>query len=86
MNDPASPSKTGFFGVADSRFHFAAFGIVALVAALFQFGYPLVISLAVLAAFSALGLLVGLTAIDLVNAKKPAPQAAPARHAAAEAA
>ena len=86
MNDTASPSNAGFFGVADGRFHFAAFGIVALVAALFQFGYPLVISLAVLAAFSALGLLVGLTAIDLVNAKKPAPQESPARHAAAEAA
>ena len=86
MNDTASPSNAGFFGVADGRFHFVAIGAVALVAAIFQFGYPLAISLAVLAAFVAIGLLVGLTAIDLMNSKKPAPRKAPLRNAAAQAA
>lgn len=86
MTDTASPSNAGFFGIADGRFHFVAFGVVALVAAIFQFGYPLVICLAVLAAFGALGLLVGLTAIDLLNARKPAPREVPVRRAATEAA
>ena len=72
MNDAASPPNTGFFGVADGRFHFVAIGGVALVAALFQFGYPLVILLAVLASFIAIGLMVGLTALDLAHSKKPA--------------
>ncbi len=73
-----------FFGIADSRFHFAAIGAVVLVAAIFQFGYPLVILLAILATFVALGLLVGLTALDLMNAKPPAPRKAPARSVAAQ--
>ncbi len=86
MTDTASPSNAGFFGVADGRFHFVAIGAVALVAAIFQFGYPLVISLAVLAAFLAIGLIVGLTALDLVNSKQPAPRKAPVRNGAAQAA
>jgi hypothetical protein len=71
MTDTASPSNAGFFGVADGRFHFVAIGAVALVAAIFQFGYPLVISLAVLGAFVAVAMLVGLTALDLVQSQKP---------------
>lgn len=86
MDNIASPSNAGFFGVADGRFHFVAIGAVALVAAIFQFGYPLVISLAVLAAFLFIAALVGLTAIDLVNSKKSAPRKAPARSAAVQAA
>jgi hypothetical protein len=80
MSDTASPethspntsANTGFFGVADGRFHFAAIGVAVLVAAIYQFGYPLVISLALLAAFVAIAMLVGLTAIDLVHQPKPA--------------
>jgi hypothetical protein len=86
MTATASPANTGFFGVADGRFHFVAIGAVALVAAIFLFGYPLVISLAVLAAFVAIGLLVGLTALDLAASKTPAPRKAPVRNAAAQAA
>ncbi len=66
-----SSANTGFFGVADGRYHFAVIGLVAFVAAIYQFGYPLVISLAVLAAFVAIAMLVGLTAIDLIAPPKP---------------
>ena len=61
---------------------------VALVALIYQFGYPLLITLAVIAAFVALAMIVGLTALDLVGSKTPArPRvAAKAAKAAAEAA
>jgi sugar phosphate permease len=54
-----------------SWLHLAVIAVVALVALVFQFGYPLVISLALLGAFVALAMLVGLTALDLAP-KTPA--------------
>jgi hypothetical protein len=66
--------------------HFAVFGVVVLVAAIFQFGYPLLICLGVTAAFVALAMMVGLTAMDLVGQAKPARRARPVRRVAAQAA
>jgi uncharacterized protein YhhL (DUF1145 family) len=58
-------------GLAAAKYHIAAFGLALLIALIYLFGYPLVISLALLATFLALAMLVGLTALDLVAAPKP---------------
>ena len=65
--------------------HFAVIGVVALVALIFQFGYPLLICLAVAGAFLGIAMIVVLTALDLVAQGKPR-QAAIPRRAAAQAA
>jgi hypothetical protein len=56
--------------------------VVALVAAVYQFGYPLLITLAVGAAFLAIFMIVGFTALDLVKGMAPAKPRAAARVAA----
>jgi uncharacterized protein YhhL (DUF1145 family) len=83
---PASPSLLS--SMAAAKHHFAVFGVVILVALIYQFGYPLLISLALLATFAALAMLVGLTALDLIASSKarPAPRAAKVSAAAAQAA
>ena len=50
--------------------HFTAIGLVLFVAAIFQFGYPLLILLADFAAVAAVAAIVALTALDLVAQKK----------------
>ena len=71
-------------GVLDAKHHFAVFGVVVLVAAIFQFGYPLVIALGLIGAFGALAAMVGLTAMDLVDQAKPAPRPRKVRRVAAQ--
>jgi hypothetical protein len=59
--------------------------LVALAAGVYQFGYALLITVAVAAAFLGIFMIVGLTALDLVRGKAAAkPKAAP--RAAAQAA
>jgi hypothetical protein len=64
------PSPTVSPGIA-VRAHLAAFALVALVALIVEFGYPVVISLALFATLGGLAMLVGLTAIDLLAQPKP---------------
>jgi hypothetical protein len=59
--------------------------LVALAAGVYEFGFPLLITVAVGAAFLGIFLIVGLTALDLVrggSAAKPRPAARAAAHAA----
>lgn len=58
-------------------YYVAPLAIVALVALVATIGFPLLIALADLAAFLALGLVVGLTAVDLIKSARPARAAAP---------
>ncbi len=83
MTDRSTPAV--FASPAAIRLHFAAVGLVVLLAAIYQFGYPLLISLVVLAAFVAIAMMVGLTAIDLVNSSRAAPERRPAKAARAAA-
>jgi len=76
MSDIASSavvaSKSGFLS-ADALLY-AAIGVVviALVGAIVQFGYPLLITLAVSGAFVGLAMIVALTLIDLLRSGKRA--------------
>jgi hypothetical protein len=88
MTDHSSTAPAFLASSAAIRLHFAAVGLVALLAAIFVVGYPLLISLVVLAAFVAIAMMVGLTAIDLVNSSRAAAERRPAKavRAAAQAA
>ncbi|MDE3175910.1 MAG: hypothetical protein KGM15_07380 [Pseudomonadota bacterium] len=70
--------------VLAAKHHFAVFAVVALVAAVYQFGYPVVIALALTGAFTAIAMMVGLTALDLVDQAKSAPRARNSRRAVAQ--
>jgi energy-converting hydrogenase Eha subunit E len=70
--------------VVKSVYYVAPLVAVVLVALIYQFGYPLLITLAVFAAFAAIALIVGLTALDLKS--KPAARKQVAPEAAAQAA
>jgi hypothetical protein len=62
-----------------SILHLAAAAVGALVAGVWQFGYPLVIALALVATFVALTALVGLTSLDVIPRGKPAAKSFTAR-------
>ncbi len=79
------PTSPGLLqSVFYAKHHFAVFGVVALVAAIFQFGYPLVIALGLIGTFGAIAAMVGLTAMDLVEQAKPAPRSRKVRRVAAQ--
>jgi len=77
--------KDAMHGSADAKYYFAWNVFVLLAAAVYVFGYPLLISMALIATAAALAMLVVLTATDLFDRKSGlAPEAAsgrPARHA-----
>lgn len=51
--------------------------LVAAIAGVFLYGYPLLITLAVGAAFLGIFMIVGFTLIDLLKGMSPKPKAAP---------
>lgn len=76
MSDIAAPSaaapKSGF--LSNEALLYAAIGavVIVLVAAVAQYGYPLLITLAVTGAFVGLTMIVVLTLIDLLRSGKRA--------------
>lgn len=64
-------------GLPDAKYYFAANLALTLIALIYLFGYPLLITLAVFAAFAGLTMIVVLTAIDAFGRtpKRSAPAA-----------
>ena len=68
----SAPSRSVFLSFEGLLYAGIGAVVIALVAAVFEYGYPLLITLAVSGAFLGLAMIVGLTLIDLMRGTRRA--------------